>query len=179
MSRVGKKPIPLPKGVSIQIDGRTVTAKGPLGELSYEHLPAVSVKEEGGTLVVAIVEESRTASAIHGTTRTRIANLISGVATGYSRGLEIIGTGYRATLVGRGLEINIGFNAPVKFPLPDGIVAEVTDKPPKIMIKGIKKELVGQVAANIRDIRPPEPYLGKGIRYEGEQVRRKAGKSAG
>lgn len=179
MSRVGKKPIPIPKGVTVTVDRDLVKAKGPLGELSFQVRPEVAVKQENGELVVELTSTERGGDAIHGTMRTRVANIVTGVSTGFSRGLEIVGTGYRATLAGRMLEINIGFNAPVKVALPDGINAEVTDKPPKIMLKGMRKEQLGQFAANIRGIRPPEPYLGKGIRYEGEQVRRKAGKSAG
>ncbi|MBK8232040.1 MAG: 50S ribosomal protein L6 [Candidatus Eisenbacteria bacterium] len=178
MSRVGKKPIVVPKGVTVTIEGDLVTAKGPLGEMSFRTRPEVAVKMEDGHVLVENVAGGR-GSALHGTSRSQINNIVQGCSTGFSRGLEIVGTGYRAALAGRTLEINIGFNAPVKVPLPDGLTAEVTDKPPKIMIKGMNKDAVGQLAANIRGIRPPEPYLGKGIRYEGEQVRRKAGKSAG
>ena len=178
MSRVGKKPIPIPKGVTVSIAEGLVSAKGPLGELSFQTRPEVAVHSANG---VVEIENLRgvAGGALHGTTRTQVSNIIQGVATGFSQVLEIVGTGYRAVLAGRTLEINIGFNAPVKVPLPDGISAEVTDKPPKITLKGSRKDTLGQFAANIRGIRPPEPYLGKGIRYEGEQVRKKAGKSAG
>lgn len=178
MSRVGKKPIPIPKGVTVSVNDGRVTAKGPLGELSFQTRPEVAVKLEDSVVEIENLAGLR-GGPLHGTTRTQVSNLIQGVSTGFSQALEIVGTGYRAALAGRTLEINIGFNAPVKVPLPEGITAEVTDKPPKIVLKGMRKDAIGQLAANIRGIRPPEPYLGKGIRYEGEQVRRKAGKSAG
>lgn len=179
MSRVGKKPIPVPDKVTVKIDGNTVTAKGPLGELSFAHRSEVAVRQEDGVLYVDYVDGGRLGRSLHGTTRSQVNNIVLGVSTGFAKSLEIQGTGYRASLQGRMLEINIGFNAPVRVPLPDGLNAEIVDKPPKITIKGMRKDQVGQFAANIRGIRPPEPYLGKGIRYEGEQVRRKAGKSAG
>lgn len=178
MSRVGKKPIPVPKGVTITLEPGKVTAKGPLGELAFEYVPGLEVKREGDDLVVENNIGPRGA-AVWGTTRARVANIVAGVDKGFQKSLEIVGTGWRAAKAGSDVEVYIGYNHPVLVKLPAGITAEVADKPPKITIKGVRKELVGQVAADIRKIRPPEPFLGKGIKYEGEYIRRKAGKSAG
>lgn len=182
MSRIGKKPIPLPPGTSVVIDGHLVTVKGPLGELSYQTLPGIEVKQEDGSLIVLnqiVPPESRQGRSLHGVSRSMVANLVEGVTKGYSKGLEIVGTGWRAALVGQTLEISLGYALPVKVAIPDGIKAEVADKPPRITIKGIRKDQVGQFAADIRALRPPEPYLGKGIKYDKEEIRKKAGKSAG
>jgi large subunit ribosomal protein L6 len=182
MSRVGKKPVPIPKGTTVTIEGSSVTAKGPLGELSCQLLPGIEVRQEADTLSVLNVNpESRAknADALHGVSRAMVANLVEGVSTGFKKGLEIVGTGWRAALSGRTLEISLGYALPVKVPVPDGLTAEVAEKPPRITIKGIRKDLVGQFAADIRGLRPPEPYLGKGIKYDNEQIRRKAGKAAG
>jgi large subunit ribosomal protein L6 len=179
MSRVGKKPIPIPAGVTISLSPGQVSAKGPKGELAFAYVPGMEVVQEGNELVVKNNMSERSGAALHGTTRARIANIITGVHVGYEKTLEIIGTGWRATKTGNDLEVYIGYNHPVIVSLPEGITAEVVDRPPKITLRGARKEQLGQLAADIRKIRPPEPYLGKGIKYEGEQIRRKAGKSAG
>jgi len=179
MSRVGKKPIPIPKGVTIALATGKVTAKGPKGELEYEYPTGMKVVQEGDDLNVENHMGPRAGSALWGTTRARIANIIEGVEKGFSKTLEVQGTGWKFTQAGTGVEVHIGYNHPVLVPMPDGVKAEVVDRPPKVTISGSRKEQVGQIAADIRKIRPPEPYLGKGIRYEGEHVRRKAGKSAG
>lgn len=178
MSRVGKKPIPIPAGVTVNLAPNLVTVKGPKGEFSYEPGPDVAIAQEENTLVVTNTR-GKLGGPIHGTTRARIANLITGVSKGFEQTLEIVGTGWRAAKSGNNLEVFIGYNHPVVVTLPEGITADVSDRPPKIVLKGARKEQLGQVAADIRAIRPPEPYLGKGIKYEGEQIRRKAGKSAG
>ena len=179
MSRVGKKPIPIPSGVTVALSPGKVSVKGPKGDLSFEYVPGLEVVQEGNALVVKNNLGERAGGALHGTTRARIANIIIGVDKGFERTLEIIGTGWRATKSGNNLEVFIGYNHPVIVPVPEGITADVVDRPPKITIRGARKEQVGQLCADIRKIRPPEPYLGKGIKYEGEQIRRKAGKSAG
>jgi large subunit ribosomal protein L6 len=182
MSRVGKSPIPLPKGASVKVVGSLVTAKGPLGELSYELRPGMGVVvEDGHVRVVNNTDPSNPekGKALHGVSRAMVANCIEGVSKGFSKGLEIVGTGWRAAMSGTNLEISLGYAQPVKVTVPDGLKAEVADKPPRIKITGIRKDQVGQFAAEIRALRPPEPYLGKGIKYENEQIRRKAGKSAG
>lgn len=178
MSRVGKKPIPIPAGVTVTLAPGRVTAKGPKGELSYEPSPDVEVVQEENTLVVKNLR-GKLGGPIHGTTRARLANLISGVHKGFEQTLEIVGTGWRAAKSGPNLEVFIGYNHPVLVKLPEGVTADVADRPPKITLRSARKEQLGQIAADIRAIRPPEPYLGKGIKYEGEQLRRKAGKSAG
>ena len=181
MSRVGKKPIPVPAGTTITIEGRTVSAKGPLGTLAYELLPGIEIRQEGNLLHVQNRDDdgARARNPLHGVSRAMVANAVKGVSTGFKKGLEIVGTGWRAALAGTTLEISLGYAQPVRVPIPEGLTAEVMDKPPRILIKGIRKDLVGQFTADIRALRPPEPYLGKGIKYEGEQIRRKAGKSAG
>ena len=181
MSRVGKKPIPIPAGTKVTIEGRRVTAQGPLGTLAFELQPGIEAVQEGNTLHVRNLEEgdSRGRDPLHGVSRAMVANVVEGVSKGFQKGLEIVGTGWRAALAGRTLEISLGYAQPVRVPIPEGLNAEVMDKPPRILIKGIRKDQVGQFTADIRALRPPEPYLGKGIKYEGEQIRRKAGKSAG
>jgi large subunit ribosomal protein L6 len=177
MSRVGKKIIPIPKGVELKMTGRTVTAKGPKGELSYEALPGIELEISGSIAQVRQTSTEKTAGAIHGLSRAMVNNLVEGVSKGFTKGLEIQGTGYRAQVQGRALVLTLGFSHPIEYALPEGIDAKVDQN--KIVISGIDKALVGQVAAEVRKFRPPEPYKGKGIRYEGEFVRRKAGKSAG
>ncbi len=177
MSRVGKKIIPIPKGVELKMTGRTVTAKGPKGELSYETLPGIELDVTDGEASVRQTSEDKNARAIHGLSRALINNLVVGVSDGFSRSLEIQGTGYRAQVQGRTLVLTLGFSHPIDYALPEGIEAKVEGN--KVTISGINKEMVGQVAAEVRRYRPPEPYKGKGVRYEGEYVRRKAGKSAG
>jgi large subunit ribosomal protein L6 len=178
MSRIGKQPIPVPAGVTITIDGQRVTVKGPKGELSHEFLPQVSIRQEEGQLIVSRIDESREARSFHGLSRTLLSNMVVGVSEGFSKNLEIIGVGYRAALKGKDLELQLGYSHPVSVLAPDGITFEVP-APTQIKVLGIDKQAVGQVAADIRKWRKPEPYKGKGIRYEGEHVRRKLGKAAG
>jgi large subunit ribosomal protein L6 len=177
MSRIGKLPIPVPAGVDVSISGALVTIKGPKGTL--EHVvpaPIEVARGEDGTIVVSRPNDERESRALHGLTRTLIANIITGVTQGYEKKLEIVGTGYRVAAKGNSLEFALGFSHPVNVPAPEGITFKVEGQN-KISIQGIDKQLVGETAANIRKIRPPEPYKGKGIRYAGEQVRRKAGKA--
>ena len=176
MSRIGKMPVPVPGGVDLQIDGQNVTVKGSKGTLSRSFSDRVSIALEDGVATVTRVDETRESRALHGLSRALLANMVQGVSAGFTRELEIQGVGYRAALKGRDLEMQLGFSHSVSYPAPDGITFEVPE-PTRIVISGIDKEQVGQVAANIRNIRPPEPYKGKGIRYRGEHVRRKAGKA--
>ena len=176
MSRIGKMPIPVPEKVDITIDGSTVTAKGPKGELSRSFQPVISIKREGDDIVCAPTNETREANALWGLTRTLINNMVVGVSEGFSKKLELVGVGYRASLKGKDLEMQLGFSHPVLVEAPEGITFEVPSQT-EIIVSGPSKETVGQVAANIRKWRKPEPYKGKGIRYEGEHVRRKVGKA--
>ncbi|MGH7562289.1 MAG: 50S ribosomal protein L6 [Gemmatimonadales bacterium] len=177
MSRIGKKPIPLPAAVSADIQGGLVRIKGPKGELSRTIHPDLSVKlADGGQIVVERPSDDPRHRALHGLTRTLIANMVQGVASGYQKVLEIQGVGYKAEAGKGGLTLALGFSHPVKYPAPEGITFAVENNT-LVRISGANKELVGQVAADIRSIRPPEPYKGKGIRYQGERVRRKAGKT--
>ena len=180
MSRVGKKVIDLPPGVVLEQAGKTVRVKGPKGELAMELFPGIGLTREGEQVTVVIEDAAneRSHTAIHGTMRANLANMIAGVNAGFRKALEITGTGYRATMDGKKLVLQLGYSHPVEFPAPEGITL-ATEGPTKVLITGIDKVLVGQVAANIRKKRPPEPYKGKGIKYEGERIRRKAGKSAG
>ncbi len=178
MSRVGQAPIPVPSGVEVKIEGRVVTVKGPKGELTRTLPEALSITQDDGQLTVARVDDERESRALHGLFRTLIANMVTGVTEGYRRALEIVGVGYRATAQGdRALELAVGYSHTVKVQAPEGITFEVPSNT-RIDVVGIDKETVGQVAADIRAIRKPEPYKGKGIRYQGEVVRRKAGKAA-
>jgi large subunit ribosomal protein L6 len=180
MSRVGKKVIDLPSGVTLDQSGKSLKVKGPKGELAMELYPGIGLTREGEqlTLVIENPENERSHAAIHGTMRANLANMITGVNTGFRKALEITGTGYRANMDGKKLVLQLGYSHPVEFPAPEGITI-ATEGPTKVLITGVDKVLVGQVAANIRKKRPPEPYKGKGIKYEGERIRRKAGKSAG
>jgi large subunit ribosomal protein L6 len=178
MSRVGKKPIALPGGVKLSQDGATVTVQGPKGSLSHTLNPEVRLDLEGSTATVVLDTETRRGQALHGMTRAVLANMVKGVTEEFSRSLEIQGMGYRAAMEGKRLVLALGYSHPVYFTPPDGITV-TTEGQNKVTVRGIDKVQVGQVAANIRSFRPPEPYKGKGIRYEGEYVRRKAGKSAG
>jgi large subunit ribosomal protein L6 len=177
MSRIGKSPIPLPAGVSVSISPGRVMVNGPLGELSQQVPQRMKVEESDGQLVVTRPTERGDDRALHGLTRSLVANMVEGVTKGFSKTLEIQGVGYRAVLRGADLELNVGFSHPVVRKAPQGITFEVP-VPNQVIVKGIDKQKVGQVAAEIRAVRPPEPYKGKGIRYEGEYVRRKVGKRA-
>ena len=176
MSRIGRKPIPVPGNVTITIDGSTVKVKGPKGELERRIRPEIGLEQEDGTLTVTRPSDSKEHRALHGLTRALVANMVQGVSHGYRKTLEIIGVGYRAEKKGKTLVLTVGYSHQVQYPEPDGITLS-TSSPTVVVIEGIDKEKVGQVAAEIRSVRPPEPYKGKGIRYQGEQVRRKAGKT--
>lgn len=176
MSRVGKSPIPLPKGVELRREGTRVIVKGPKGELSQDISPDIQIEQQDGNIVLTRPTDQPRHKAMHGLTRALIANMVTGVSEGFSKQLEMLGVGYRAQMQGKDLVLAIGFSHPVTVPPPQNIEFEV-DGTSKIIVKGINKEQVGQVAADVRKIRPPEPYKGKGIRYAGEYVRRKAGKA--
>ena len=176
MSRIGRLPITVPSGVDVTIDGRNVTVKGPKGTLSRALHPDITVSREDGTLVVTRPTEQKTHKQLHGLTRTLVNNMVVGVTDGYRKGLEITGVGYRATLNGRKLTLNLGYSHPVEIDPPEGISFEV-ENPTRLAVVGIDKELVGQIAAQVRASRKPEPYKGKGVRYAGERIRRKAGKA--
>ncbi len=178
MSRIGRKPIPIPDKVEVDVKGGTLHVKGPNGSLE-EAIPAgVIVEVEGGEMKVDLAEGSRHLRANHGLARSLFANMVTGVSEGFSKTLELVGTGYRVEAKGpSALEIEVGFSHKVNFPLPEGISADVGEKNLKVTIKGADKQVVGQVAANIRRLRPPEPYKGKGIRYVGEFIKIKAGKA--
>ncbi len=177
MSRIGKQPIAIPSGVEIDVDGSRVAVKGPRGSLEQGFSPEMRIVLEDGTLRVERPSDERTHRSLHGLTRTLIANMVEGVTNGFEKRLEIVGVGYRAALKGSDLEIAAGYSHPVPFRAPSGIEFEVP-APTRIVVRGIDKQLVGEIAAQIRKIRKPEPYKGKGIRYEGEHVRKKAGKAA-
>lgn len=176
MSRIGKKPVPVPAGVNITVDGTTVTVKGPKGELKRTFPREMVIERSDGELVVKRPSDAKRHRALHGLTRALLANMVAGVTDGYRRGLEIVGVGYRAEKKGRNLVLNVGHSHAVNYPEPAGITLS-TPGPTAVLVEGIDKQQVGQVAAEIRAVRPPEPYKGKGIRYQGEQVRRKAGKA--
>ncbi|MEQ6376632.1 50S ribosomal protein L6 [Bacillaceae bacterium S4-13-58] len=177
MSRVGLKQLEIPSGVEVKIDGTTVTVKGPKGELTRMFHPDMEIKVEDNILTVSRPSDQKEHRALHGTTRSIIGNMVQGVSEGFQKNLEIIGVGYRAQKQGDKVVVSAGYSHPVEIEKREGIEIEVPANT-KITVKGIDKELVGAVAANIRAIRPPEPYKGKGIRYEGEYVRRKEGKTA-
>lgn len=177
MSRIGKKPIPVPAGVDVTIDGTNVTVKGPKGELSKSFYDLLTITQEGNEIIVTRPDDSRTCRARHGLTRALLHNMVVGVSEGFSKKLELQGVGYRVALKGKNLELSLGFSHPVIVVPEDGISFEVPDNT-HIVVKGIDNQRVGQVAADIRSHRPPEPYKGKGIRYEGEHVRRKLGKAS-
>ena len=178
MSRIGKQPITIPGGVDVSLDGQHVTVKGPKGTLEHDVPETISVSRDGDTLLVTRPDDERQNRALHGLTRSLVANMVTGVSDGFSRDLEIVGVGYRATAAGPNrLELQVGYSHPVAVDAPAGVEFEVP-APTRITVKGYDKQLVGQVAADIRKIRKPEPYKGKGIRYADERVLRKAGKSA-
>ena len=176
MSRIGRLPITVPSGVDVTIDGRNVTVTGPKGTLSRSLHPDITVSREDGTLVVTRPTEQKTHKQLHGLTRTLVNNMVVGVTDGYRKGLEITGVGYRATLNGKKLTLNLGYSHPIEIDPPEGITFEV-ENPTRLAVVGIDKELVGQIAAKVRATRKPEPYKGKGVRYAGEYIRRKAGKA--
>ncbi len=176
MSRIGKLPIPVPTGVDVTIDGSVVTVKGPKGSLSHNVVEPITVSREDTTIEVVRPDDERTSKALHGLTRTLIANMVQGVTQGYEKKLEIVGVGYRVQARGTDLEFALGFSHPVSVKAPDGISFAV-ESPTRFSVAGIDKQQVGEVAANIRKLRKPDPYKGKGIRYAGEQVRRKVGKA--
>jgi large subunit ribosomal protein L6 len=176
MSRIGKKPIPVPKNVTATVEGQTVKVKGPKGELERRLHPEMAVALDDGNIVVQRPSDEPNHRALHGLTRTLVANMVDGVTKGYSKQLEIIGVGYKAEARPYGLQLALGFSHPVEYRAPKGIKL-TAPQPTQIVIEGADKELVGQVAAELRSLRPPEPYKGKGIKYQGEQVRRKAGKA--
>lgn len=177
MSRIGKRPVPLPQGVSAQIDGRRVRVKGPKGELSREVHRDLTVVVEDGAIVVRRPSDAGRHRALHGLTRTLMANMVEGVTSGFSKRLEIQGVGYKAEVKPFGVQLVVGFSHPVPYHAPVGVKISVENNT-LVSVEGVDKELVGQVAAELRAVRPPEPYKGKGIRYVGESVRRKAGKTA-
>ncbi|MFY9587078.1 MAG: 50S ribosomal protein L6 [Actinomycetota bacterium] len=177
MSRIGRQPIAIPSGVEVKVDGSRVSVKGPKGTLEQSMHPDMTVAVDDGSVVVTRPSDEREHRALHGLTRSLVANMVEGVTNGYAKTLEIQGVGYRAALKGSTLEIAVGFSHPVVVEPPKGVSFEVP-QPTRIIISGTDKQLVGQIAANIRAIRKPDPYKGKGIRYQGEYVRKKAGKAA-
>ncbi len=177
MSRIGKQPIELPSGVNVAISPGRVQVNGPLGELSQTVPARMQIEQENGNLVVKRPTERGEDRALHGLTRSLLANMVEGVTKGYEKRLELQGVGYRAALRGTDLELNVGFSHPVVIKPPQGIAFEVPDAT-TVLVKGIDKQQVGEIAAQVRKVRPPEPYKGKGVRYEGEYVRRKVGKRA-
>ena len=176
MSRIGRLPIAVPSGVDVAIDGRNVTVKGPKGSLSRELHAEMTVARDGDSIVVTRPSEAKTHKQLHGLTRTLVNNMVVGVTAGYRKPLEITGVGYRAALVGRKLQLNLGYSHQIEIDPPQGISFEV-ENPTKLAVVGIDKELVGEIAARVRATRKPEPYKGKGVRYAGEHIRRKAGKA--
>lgn len=174
MSRIGKQPIKIPEGVSITLIGQTLSVKGPKGQLSQTFNKEVEIKVDKSEIVLTIKGENRLSNSLHGLYRSLIANMVFGVVNGWNKGLELTGVGYRAAVVGNNLVLNVGYSHPVNFPIPVGIT--ITIKENKINVTGFDKQLVGETAAQIRRVKPPEPYKGKGIHYIGEKIRRKAGK---
>jgi large subunit ribosomal protein L6 len=177
MSRIGKKPIEIPEGVTIDVGDGVVSVKGPRGELSQAVSPAMRIEQTNGTLTVERPSDRGQHRSLHGLTRSLIANMVEGVTNGYEKRLQIQGVGYRARLQGKALELAVGYSHPISIPPPDGIEFDVP-QPTEVVVRGIDKQLVGEIAAQVRKQRPPEPYKGKGIRYVGEHVRRKVGKRA-
>jgi large subunit ribosomal protein L6 len=178
MSRIGKQAITVPSGVEVTIDGTAVRVKGPKGQLEHRLVGDIAIERDGDALNVSRADDSRSNRSLHGLQRTLIANMVIGVSDGFSKELEIVGVGYRAAAQGpNAIELSVGYSHTVKFDAPEGVTFEVP-QPTRIIVRGHDKQLVGQVAADIRKVRKPEPYKGKGIRYAGEHIRRKAGKSA-
>ena len=177
MSRIANNPVTIPSGVDINIAGSLITVKGSKGEMSHDVHPSVKVEQEDGVLKTTVTNNSKSAIALSGTTRALLQNIVTGVSEGFERKLEIVGVGYRAAVSGKKLSLSLGFSHPVDFPVPEGITIE-TPSQTEIVIKGADKQQVGQVAANIRAYRPPEPYKGKGVRYSDERIIRKEAKKA-
>ena len=177
MSRVGKLPVKIPEKVKVAVAGTTVKVEGPKGKMSFDFNPVVKVEVAGGEVKVTRPDETRLAKGLHGLTRTMVKNAVDGVLKGYERALEISGVGFKAELKGKELNFTLGFSHPVLFKLPEGVTAEVDPKQTRVVIKGVDKNLIGQTAAKIRALRPPEPYKGKGIKYAEETIRRKEGKT--
>ncbi len=178
MSRIGKQPIAVPAGVTIAVDAGAVKVSGPRGTLAAAVSPLVDLRVEGGTLTVTRREETRAGRSLHGLTRQLVANMVTGVSTGFQRVLEINGVGYRAEVKGRALQLALGYSHPVVFPLPDGVQAKV-DKQTVVTLEAMDRQVLGEAAAAIRKLRPPEPYKGKGVKHARESIRRKAGKAVG
>jgi large subunit ribosomal protein L6 len=178
MSRIGKRPVVIPQGVDVGLEGRRLSVKGPKGDLSLDVHPDMEVAIDDGSVTVTRPSEEGRHRALHGLTRTLVANMVEGVTNGFSRTLEIVGVGYRAEKRGSALGMSLGYSHPILYEPPEGIAIEVPNQT-TVVVRGADKQVVGQVAAEIRGFRPPEPYKGKGIRYQGEQIRRKAGKTAG
>lgn len=178
MSRIGKKPVEIPKGVDFKIQGRLLRVKGPKGELSWEHPEKIKVKVEEDKAVVERPDDSKPSRAFHGLTRSLIQNMVTGVSEGYKKDMEIVGVGYKAQVQGNKILFSLGYSHPVEYVLPEGITAEVDKKQVQLSLQGIDKQQIGQVAADIRGLRPPDSYKGKGIRYVGERIKLKAGKAA-
>ena len=176
MSRIGRMPVAIPSGVDVTIDGRQVTVKGPKGTLSLEIVQPIEVKQADGTITVTRPSDEGEIRALHGLSRSLIANMVTGVTDGYSKTLEIVGVGYRVQAKGKDLEFSLGYSHPVPVSPPDGITFRV-ETPTRLVVEGIDKQQVGEVAANLRKLRKPDPYKGKGVRYQGEQIRRKVGKA--
>jgi large subunit ribosomal protein L6 len=175
MSRVGKKPIIIPAGVTAKVEGQNVAVKGAKGELNFTAPDAVSVKLEGGSVLVAPLGQDKRSRSLWGTARARVQNLVTGVSKGFEKKLEISGVGYKAAVAGKNLQLSLGYSHDVLFPIPSGVTITTT-KPTEITVAGVDRQQVGQVAAEIRDFRPPEPYKGKGVKYAGEFIFRKEGK---
>jgi large subunit ribosomal protein L6 len=176
MSRIGRTPVAIPAGVDVTIKGREVTVKGPRGSLSVEVAAPIEVSQADGTIKVTRPNDEGEIRALHGLSRSLIANMVTGVTAGFSKTLEIVGVGYRVQAKGKDLEFSLGFSHPVPVAAPDGITLRV-ETPTRFVVEGIDKQQVGEVAANIRKLRKPDPYKGKGVRYQGEQIRRKVGKA--
>ncbi len=177
MSRIGRMPVVIPAGVEVQIEGSQVRVKGPKGELQRTFAPSIAIERDGDRIVVRRFSDKPVERALHGTTRAVLANMVQGVSAGFERVLEIEGVGYRAEMNGKNLVLYVGYSHPVEMEPPPGVTFDVDQKTRQIIVRGYDREVVGQVAANIRNVRPPEPYHGKGIHYLGEKIRRKAGKS--
>jgi large subunit ribosomal protein L6 len=176
MSRIGRLPVVIPSGVDVTISGREVSVKGPKGQLSLDVTPPIEVQQQDGVITVTRPNDEGEIRALHGLNRSLIANMVTGVTEGYRKTMEIVGVGYRVQAKGKDLEFALGYSHPVPVPAPDGISFRV-ESPTRFVVEGIDKQQVGEVAANIRKLRKPDPYKGKGVRYQGEQIRRKVGKA--